>query len=152
MSKRTFSRWMPHAPEHVFAIVADVGQYGRFVPLCEAAKVWDEKASGPMRTFQAELRIAYPRLGLREHFISDVTADANRLFVRAVSREGAVKWLENRWSFHPSRGGTDILFELDFRMSSRMLHMVMNTAFDYAAGKILTAFEARARELDAAEK
>ncbi len=147
MSRRVFSRWMPHAPEHVFAIVADVRQYGRFVPLCEGATVWDETAAGPVRRFRAELRIAYARLGLRERFVSDVTADAARLSVRAVSREGAVKWLENHWSFRPRRGGTDILFELDFRMSSRMLHMIMNAAFDHAAGRILSAFEARAQAL-----
>ncbi len=147
MSRHTFSRWLPYAPEHMFAIVADVARYGEFVPLCEAARVWDEAQEGPVRSFRAELRIAYPKLRLREYFVSDVRADAGKLSVLAVSSEGAVKALENRWLFRPRRGGTDIQFALDFHMSSRMLQMVMNATFDYAMNKILNAFEQRAREL-----
>ncbi len=150
MSRHTFSRWLPHAPEHLFAIVSDVAQYASFVPLCEAARVWDECAEGPVRKFRAELRIAYPRLGLREYFISDVTADAERLSVLAISREGAVRELENRWLFRPRRGGTDVRFALDFSMSSRMLQMVMNATFDYAMNRILNAFAERARQLEKA--
>ena len=147
MSRHTFSRWLPYAPEHIFAIVADVARYGEFVPLCQGARVWDERREGAVRNFRAELRIAYPKLRLEEYFVSDVTADAGRLSVLAVSREGAVRELENRWLFTPRRGGTDIRFALDFHMSSRMLQMVMNATFDYAMNKILTAFEQRARAL-----
>ena len=147
MTRHRFTRWLPHPPEHLFAIVSDVAEYGRFVPLCEDARVWDVREEGPLKTFRAELRIAYPKLGLREYFVSDVTADADLLSVTAISREGAVRELENRWLFRPRRGGTDIIFTLDFQMSSRMLQMVMDTAFDYASRKILDAFERRAREL-----
>ncbi len=147
MTRQTFTRYLPHSPEHLFAIVSDVEEYGRFVPLCEGAEVWDVRREGAVTTFRARLDIAYPKLGLREFFISDVTADAERLTVIARSREGAVKELENRWLFRPRGEGADVRFILDYQMSSRMLHMVMNAAFDYACRKILNAFARRADEL-----
>jgi len=147
MTRHRFVRWLPHPPEHLFGIVSDVAEYGRFVPLCERAEVWDVREEGPVRRFRAKLEIAYPKLGLREYFVSDVEADAEKLLVIARSREGAVKELENRWLFRPRRGGTDVHFSLEFRMASRLLQAVMDTAFDYAARKILKAFEQRADEL-----
>ncbi|WP_038033759.1 type II toxin-antitoxin system RatA family toxin [Thermopetrobacter sp. TC1] len=147
MATHRFVKWLPHPPEHLFAIVSDVSEYGRFVPLCERAEVWDVRQDGPVKKFRARLEIAYPKLGLREYFVSDVEADAEKLLVIARSREGAVKDLENRWLFKPRRGGTDIHFSLRFTMSSRLLQKVMDAAFDYASRKILKAFEERADEL-----
>ncbi len=147
MTRQSFIRWLPHSPEHLFSIVSDVAEYGRFVPLCDDARVWDVREEGPVKTFRAELRISYPKLGLREYFISDVTADADALSVIARSREGAVKDLENRWLFRRRGRGTDVHFALQYEMSSRMLQMVMNAAFDYASRKILDAFARRADEL-----
>jgi len=147
MKTYRFTRWLPHAPEHLFAIVSDVREYGRFVPLCVGAQVWDVREEGQVRRFRARLEIAYPRLGLREHYVSDVEADAQRLLVIARSCEGAVKELENRWLFRPRRGGTDVIFALHFQMASRFLQLAMDAAFDYAARKIFDAFQKRADEL-----
>ena len=44
MTRQTFTRYLPHSPEHLFAIVSDVEEYGRFVPLCEGAEVWGCKS------------------------------------------------------------------------------------------------------------
>ena len=152
MSTHRFVRWLPHPPDHLFAIVSDVAEYGRFVPLCEHAEVWDVRREGEVTHFRARLEIAYPKLRLREYFVSDVQADAARLEVIARSREGAVRELENRWLFRPRRGGTDVHFSLRFHMASRLLQVVMDGAFDYAARKILRAFERRAAELAATRR
>jgi len=149
MKTHRFTRWLPYAPEHLFSVVSDVHEYGHFVPLCVGAKVWDVREEGAVKRFRARLEIAYPKLGLREYFTSDVTADAERLLVVAISREGAVRELENRWLFRPRRGGTDVIFALKFQMASRFLQLAMDTAFDYAARKIFDAFEKRAAELAA---
>jgi len=147
MRTHRFTRWLPYPPEHLFRVVSDVQEYGRFVPLCTGAQVWDVREEGPVKRFRARLEIAYPKLGLREHFTSNVMADAEKLLVVATSREGGVRELENRWLFRPRRGGTDVIFALKFQMASRMLELAMDAAFDYAAKKILDAFERRAAEL-----
>ena len=147
MKTHRFTRWLPHSPEHLFSVISSVHEYGKFVPLCRHAEVWDVVEEGAVKRFRARLEIAYPKLGLREHFTSNVLADAARLLVVAQSSEGAVRDLENRWLFRPRRGGADVLFSLRFRMASRFLEAVMDAAFDYAAKKILDAFERRAAEL-----
>ncbi len=147
MKTYRFTRWLPHAPEHLFSVVSDVHEYGRFVPLCTGVEVWDVRQDGAVRRFRAKLEIAYPKLGLREYFTSDVEADAERLMVIARSTEGAVKALENRWLFRPRQGGTDVLFSLRFQMASRFLEKAMDMAFDHAARKIFDAFEQRADAL-----
>ncbi len=147
MKTHRFTRWLPYSPEHLFSVISNVHEYGKFVPLCQHAEVWDVVEEGPVKRFKARLIIAYPKLGLREHFTSDVMADADRLLVVAKSSEGAVRDLENRWLFRPRKGGADVIFSLRFRMASRFLETVMDAAFDYAAKKILDAFERRAAEL-----
>ncbi len=147
MKTYRFSRWLPHAPRHLFAIISDVAQYHHFVPLCVGADVWDVVEEGSVKRFRARLEIAYPKLGLREYYVYDVEADAERLMVIARAREGAVKELENRWLFRPRRGGSDVIFALRFQMASRFLQLAMDAAFDYSARKIFDAFQKRADEL-----
>ena len=142
------TRRVAFEPELLFSIVADVARYGEFVPLCTGAKVWDERMDGQgRRCFRASLDIAYPKLGLKETFVSDVVVDPERLTIRATSNEGPVKHIDNRWLFSVARGGCDIDFHLDYQMSSRLLQMAMAGVFDAAVRKIMTAFEERARHL-----
>jgi coenzyme Q-binding protein COQ10 len=140
------TRRVEFEPELLFSIVSDVARYGEFLPLCIGANVWDEREDEQgRRLFRASLDIAYPKLGLKETFASNVVADPGRLTVRATSNEGPVKNIDNRWLFTPARGGCDIDFHLDYEMSSRLLQMAMGAAFEVAVRKIMTAFEERAR-------
>lgn len=143
------TRRIAFAPEHLLAIVADVASYPAFLPLCTAARVWDEKDLGnDRRSFRASLDIEYPKLRLKETFVSEVVVDAKRLTIRATSSEGPVKHIDNRWLFSVARGGCDIDFHLDYQMSSRLLQMAMGSVFDIAVRKIMTAFEERAHVLE----
>lgn len=142
------TRRIGFAPQHLLAIVADVASYPDFLPLCTGAKVWDEKDLGSgRRSFGASLDIEYPKLRLKETFVSDVVVDAKRLTIRATSNEGPVKHIDNRWLFTAARGGCDVDFHLEYQMSSRLLHMAMGSVFDIAVRKVMTAFEERAHIL-----
>ena len=146
------TRRVAFPPQHLLAIVADVASYPAFLPLCTGARVWDETDLGNgRRSFRASLDIEYPKLRLKETFVSDVVVDAKRLTIRATSHEGPVKHIDNRWLFSAARGGCDIDFHLDYEMSSRLLHMAMGSVFDIAVRKIMTAFEERAHVLERSE-
>ena len=148
MARFHTTRRVPFPPQTLFDIVADVERYPEFVPLCTGARVWDASDDGPGRTrFRAGLDISYPKLRLRETFVSDVVADRPHLAIRATSAEGPVRAIDNRWLFGAARGGCDIDFHLDYEMSSRALQLAMMAAFDYAFRKIVAAFEERARAL-----
>ena len=143
------TRRIAFAPEHVLAIVADVASYPAFLPLCSGARVWDENDLGNgRRSFRASLDIEYPKLRLKETFVSDVVVDAKRLTIRATSNEGPVKHIDTRWLFSQARGGCDIDFHLDYQMSSRWLQLAMGAGVDIAVRKIMTAFEERAHVLE----
>jgi coenzyme Q-binding protein COQ10 len=140
------TRRVAFEPELLFSIVADVARYEEFLPLCTGSKVWDERTDEQgRRCFRASLDIEYPKLRLKETFVSDVIVDEKRLTVRARSNEGPVKHIDNRWLFTQARGGCDIDFHLEYEMASRMLQMAMGGVFDMAVRKIMTAFEERAR-------
>ena len=143
------TRRIAFAPQHLLAIVADVASYPEFLPLCTGARVWDEKdLDNGKRSFRASLDIEYPKLRLKETFVSDVIVDPQHLTIRATSNEGPVKHIDNRWLFSAARGGCDIDFHLDYQMSSRLLHLAMGSVFDVAVRKIMAAFEERAHVLE----
>ena len=99
------------------------------------------------RSFRASLDIEYPKLRLKETFVSDVVVDAKRLTIRATSSEGPVKHIDNRWLFTVARGGCDIDFHLDYEMASRLLQLAMGSVFEIAVRKVMAAFEERAHYL-----
>lgn len=144
------TRRFAFAPEHLLKIVADVASYPDFLPLCTGARVWNEASlEGGKRSFRASLDIEYPKLRLKETFVSDVVVDTRQLAIRATSSEGPVKHIDNRWLFTAARGGCDIDFYLDYEMASRLLHLAMGSVFEIAVRKVMTAFEERTHSLDA---
>jgi coenzyme Q-binding protein COQ10 len=148
VTKFSLTRRLPFRPADLYAIAADVRRYPAFIPLCTAARVSDERTDPEGRArFRASVDIAYPKLHLAETFVSDVIADPRRLRIDVVAIGGPVKHLTGDWRFLDAPGGTDVTFNLDYQMSSRMLQFLMSSMFDYAMRKVLNAFEERARFL-----
>ena len=149
MAQFSVTRRMPYPADKVYEIVADVGSYPEFVPLCKAARLWGQRSDETgCDHFCAELHIVYGKLNLSERFVSDVTCDQQRLTVLAMSDRAPVKHIENLWTIHRAgNDACDIEFFIDYQMSSRLLQFAMSNAFDYAMRKIMTAFEERARKL-----
>jgi coenzyme Q-binding protein COQ10 len=149
MPQFSITRRLPFRAAELYAIAADVPSYPHFVPLCIGARTWDETEDADGRLhFRAAIDMAYPKLRLAETLASEVTADPVALAVRAVSNSGPAKFVDNRWLFHElPRGGTDVDFYLAYELRSRSLQFLITGMFDYAARKIINAFEARAREL-----
>lgn len=149
MPQFSLARRLPFRPAELYAIAADVPNYPRFVPLCAAARVWDEHCDADGRShFRAAIDLAYPRLRLAETLTSEVTADPAAFAVRAVSKAAPAKFLDNRWLFHDLGAmGTDVDFYLAYELRSWTLQVMVSGMFDYAARRIVTAFESRAHEL-----
>jgi coenzyme Q-binding protein COQ10 len=149
MPQFSITRRLPFRAADLYAIAADVPSYPRFVPLCTSARAWDESTDADGRLhFRAAIDIAYPKLRLAETLTSEVTADPVALAVRAVSDTGPAKFVDNRWLFHElPRGGTDVDFYLAYELRSRSLQLLVTGMFDFAARKIINAFEARAHKL-----
>ncbi len=132
----------------MFDLVADVENYPKFFPLCEALRVQSREVLGDSVVLLAEMTVGYA--AIRETIISRVTLEPQHLRVAADLVEGPFKKLENRWTFvdvPDGSGGCDVHFGIDYEFKSFMLQMVVGAVFDQAFRRCTEAFETRAREV-----
>jgi coenzyme Q-binding protein COQ10 len=140
------TRRVPYTPAQMFDLVADVEQYPRFFPLCEAMRVRSRERRGEAEVLVASMDIGYR--AIRETVTSRVTLERAALAVRVDFIDGPFRQLENRWRFAAAPGvGTDVRFFIAYEFKSLMLQMLVGALFDQAFRRCVTAFEARAREV-----
>jgi len=87
---------------------------------------------------------------LRERYTSEVTLDPAARRIDVVQTKGPFKTLENHWRFTPRREGCEIEFSILFEFKSRLLHSVAGAKFEKVMLKMADAFEARAKNIQAA--
>jgi len=135
-------RILPHRPEQLFDLVADVGRYPEFLPWCVAARILEQDETA----MRAELAIGFK--GIRERFISRVALDRPNMRIDVKYEKGPFRYLVNHWQFTPADGGQCRLdFQIEFEFKSRLLEMVMGRLFDEAVRRMVRAFEQRADAL-----
>ncbi len=138
------TRRVAHAPDRMFALVADVERYPEFLPLCEGLTVRRRET----RPEGSELLIATMRVGykaIHESFTSRVTLEPSQSRILVEYVDGPFRHLENRWTFvDDGRGGCEVRFFITYEFASRTLGMLMGAMFDRAFRKFAEAFEARA--------
>lgn len=149
MARQELTRSSTHSARQIFDMVADVGRYNEFVPLCRSARIYDRTELGEGHyTFKAALEVAKESLNIRETFVSDVEVNENDLTVISRARGGPVKHLVNRWSFTDlPAGGCANKIALEYEMANLPLRLLMRASFDIAMSKVIEAFETRADEL-----
>ncbi len=142
MPTHSEQRILPHRPEQLFDLVADVGRYPEFLPWCVAARVMSQSETD----LRAELAIGFK--GIRERFVSRVALDRPNLRIDVAYEKGPFKYLNNHWQFQPHGDGQCQLdFHVDFEFRSRILEMLMGKLFDEAVRRMVRAFEQRADAL-----
>ena len=84
----------------MFDLVADVEQYPKFLPLCEALTVRKRSRDGDKDVLICEMSVGYH--AIRESFTSRVVLDPAALKVHAGSvpeySSGPFRFVENRWA------------------------------------------------------
>ena len=137
-------RFLPHTPEQLFDLVADIESYPEFLPWCTASRIRERE--GDM--LRADLVIGFKVF--RERFTSTVILDRpERIDVRYDN--GPFRYLNNHWVFIPAEEGCVIDFYVDFEFRSRLLQSLIGAVFNEAVRRMVTAFEARAGVLYAPE-
>ncbi len=137
------TRRVRHAPDKMFDLVADVEQYPRFVPLCEALTVRLKRPLEDGREVMvADMTVAYALF--RETFTSKVTLDRPNNEILVEYLDGPFRHLENRWTFRPDGEGCAIGFWITYEFKSRTLGALMGAMFDKAFRRFAEAFEERA--------
>ena len=141
------TRLVPYTPAQMYAVVADVEQYPRFLPMCESLVVRSRSELDGVATLVATMGIGYK--SIRENFTTRVVlmphATPQRIDVSYL--DGPFKHLDNRWRFEPRERGSAIHFWIDYEFRSAMLGLIMGAVFDKAFRKFSEAFEDRARQV-----
>ena len=149
MAKFTTTRLVAHAPDKMFDLVADIGRYPEFVPLCTALKVRRRApGEGGTEILTADMEVGYR--AIREKFTSRVTLDRAAMRINAAYIDGPFSHMDNRWSFEPEPGAPEkcrVGFYIDYAFKSRTFTVLMGGLFDAAFRKLAGAFEARADEI-----
>jgi coenzyme Q-binding protein COQ10 len=146
MPKFDTVRRVPHSPEQMFALVADVEKYPQFLPMCEALSVRSRKERDGVMVLVADMSVGYK--AIRETFASQVVLRPDDLVIQVKYIDGPFRYLRNEWSFGPSpAGGCDIGFAIDYEFRSRMLGALMGAVFDRAFRTFSSAFEKRADQI-----
>jgi coenzyme Q-binding protein COQ10 len=135
------NRFVPYPAELMYAVVADVTQYPKFLPWVVALRVLSRRDDG----LTAEMAVGYG--ALRERYTSDIALDPASHAIAVTQTKGPFKTLENHWRFTPAEGGCMVDFAIRFEFKSRLLQGVAGAKFEKAMLKMSDAFEARARAI-----
>ena len=145
MPSASFTRRIPHGPDALLEMVADVEKYPEFIGFVAALRVTKRKSEAE---YEAEAVVAYKML--RETFRSKAKIDraARTIHVSKAQKGGAVKALENRWVFHALPDGTTLVeFFVNVSLAIAPLNFLLREKMSKASDVIMGAFEARAAQV-----
>ncbi|MCH7865634.1 MAG: type II toxin-antitoxin system RatA family toxin [Proteobacteria bacterium] len=134
-------RVLPHTPEQMFDLVADIEKYPEFLPWCVATRIRERKDN----LVTADMVIGFKVF--RERFTTTVTCHRPGRIDVAYS-DGPFKYLNNHWIFEAhGDGGCLIDFYVDFEFKSRIFQAAIGAVFNEAVRRMISAFEKRADKI-----
>ncbi|CAE7237985.1 COQ10A [Symbiodinium sp. KB8] len=131
-------RLMKHAPETMYAVVADVANYKHFVPWCVGSRVLSSQGSH----MEAEMTVGFRMF--TESYISKVKLDPPR---KAIAKDTQLfRHLQNTWLFEPGPdpNTTWLHFSVDFQFRSMLYSQASGLFLNEVAHRMVHAFDTRA--------
>ena len=136
---------LPHSPDQMFALVADVAQYPQFLPWTAAARIRSRRPIPGGELMEADLVISFKLF--REKFGSRVTLLPGEGRILTEYIDGPFRHLKSEWRFLPDPAGCKVAFEVDFEFRNAILAGVIGLVFNEAMTRVVRAFETRAKAL-----
>lgn len=132
-----------HSAEDMFALVARVEDYPKFLPLCESLKVRHREKCNGNEVLVATMTVGYGPI--RESFTTGVHLDPKTRTILVEYLDGPFTFLENRWQFRPKgEDACEIDFYIAYAFRSRLFERLVGGLFGKAVERYTSAFEARA--------
>lgn len=135
--KRFFEQHVPHLPEHMFGIVANLADYPRFIPNCKAMEVRPDPSAGSNAQL-AKMTLSFGPI--TQAYTSRVVADPDTKTITAKAIDGPFSHLDSVWRFTSEGLGTRVRFEIDFKISNPLVAAVAEPAFAAKQDEIMRAF------------
>ena len=144
--RHSLTRILPYTPADLFTLVGDVERYPQFIRWVTALRAWNRRTDGEgVTTMDAEAQVKFSIV--RERFATRVRLDDLAKAIDVYLLSGPFRKLESRWRFKPHAKGCELTFDIDFEFGSRFLENLLAANFEKAVGKIVDAFEKRAKAL-----
>ena len=132
-----------HSAEEMFALVAGVEDYPKFLPLCEGLEIKRREQRDGKELLVATMTVGYGMI--HESFTTKVHLDPVARNILVEYLDGPFSFLENRWHFHPLGGGAcEVAFYIAYAFRSRLFERLVGRLFGKAVERYTSAFEARA--------
>jgi ribosome-associated toxin RatA of RatAB toxin-antitoxin module len=131
---------LPHSCEQMYALVAGVDDYPRFLPWCSGAQVSERPDGLVLASVDINFR------GIRQRFS---TLNRNQPFesITMTLAEGPFRSLSGQWRFVPLReDACRVEFDLDYEFAG-LLGRILAPVFDHIAGTFVDSFVKRAEAL-----
>lgn len=145
MPTHTETRALPYTADQMYALVADVANYPKFLPWTAAARIRREVDQGDHRLMDADLVISFKVF--RERFTSRVLLWDTARRIDTEYLDGPFKYMKSDWSFTDTEDGCDVHFHVDFEFRNKMLQGIIGIVFNEAMQRVVRAFEQRAGDL-----
>jgi coenzyme Q-binding protein COQ10 len=132
-----------HSADDMFALVARVEDYPKFLPLCEELTVKRREHRNGSEVLIATMTVGYGMIN--ENFTTGVHLDRTARTILVEYLDGPFTFLENRWHFEPrGPGHCEVDFYIAYAFRSRLFERLVGGLFGRAVERYTTAFEVRA--------
>lgn len=135
MPQHYIEKILPYSKEQLFALVADIESYPKFLPWCEGARIWEKNGDNIL----ADLIIHFR--GITGKYTSRVNLDKINSEITVELAQGPFKHLYQGWKFTETGEGTKVEFDIDFAMRSKIMEKIVDIMFDELCNKMMQAFE-----------
>lgn len=141
MSTVQKSALVPYSAHEMYALVADIDSYGKFLPWCGGARILTRDED----TVTAAITIAYG--GVHKSFTTVNRMQTDKMIeMRLV--EGPFKHLFGYWRFQAlDARACKVSLDMEYEFSSAMLGLVMGPVFSRIANDLVDGFRRRAESL-----
>lgn len=132
---------VPYSAAEMFALVADVASYPRFLPWCAGTQV-EPQADGSLVA-----RVDIDFRGLRSHFATHNEQDAPHA-IRMRLVDGPFRSLGGEWTFAPLReDACKVHLTLQFQFAAGLMGRLLAPVFEHIATSMIDAFSRRAETI-----
>lgn len=135
------SSLVPYSAAEMYALVADIESYGKFLPWCGGARILARESD----VVTAAIDIAYR--GVHKTFTTRNTLEPERrMDLKLV--DGPFRHLLGHWQFDPlDECSCKVALELDFDFSNRLVALAVGPVFESIARSLVDSFRGRAEAL-----
>lgn len=145
MPRHSETKRLPYTADQMYALVADVESYPKFLPWNSAARIRSRKVVGASEVLEADLVISFKVF--RERFGSRVVLWAQERKIDTEYLDGPFRHMRSTWRFRDVDTGCEVDFMVDFEFKNAILQGIIGVVFNEAMTRVVRAFERRAAEL-----